>query len=786
MRYIQARTFSETHTQGVTSVLFAPDGALLATSDLSGKMCIWDSSSGKLLHVYTAGTSILALCWFGLDEIMCGMADGAVMRVTFGSEEVSVTGKWCHAYPVEHLAICNTFLASGAREELFIWSLRGSDLPILKKELTSPVASDGEEVVITGLHWDTTTGGDVKYLIATYMDQGIFPTAKYLRRTNLDSSAEARSSLSPDGSRIVVSNLLTGFDVYDVESGSLVLTLFHKVSKQYTVPVVYGHGGHAIISGSTVGVIDIWYIQGTLSRKMTSLRVPGGRRVQSLSAHYDAATDQFMIAAGVMDGDPYSVVTLWKAGDGRAKGLVYTTNPNACVDKAGAETVQGKSRPQCDMESSSVIYVGLAPRRCRCRDRYRHASLPSQHARNGLAIYITRYDWILEYESRDSLGVVHARAGASGLGVHKCTGVTPDVIRREPLLPHGENFAHLSLPPLSFFGAARPEDKGHSSNLATFVKPSSKFSFRVSVPVQTNVTTHIDIRVPSAPWRKKSIQPTITRRFKIHGSDSSRRAAGRSRRNHPEDGATESEMSSDDNESVSSRSVTPTVLEGEGKGQGAGSSASASRLRTQSPRPEPFIDLKAHGSRKGKGRAFRSSSVLSEDVPYDPPLPSGSASTSRARGGSVPPPADGPAIWTRFGVQNGEPVFVKEHRHSSTTDKDCITYWWDCNSREPLREPPDIKDKSELACGDLFCNHIAGVDMPQVWLCSAIENGRPVWKPIAEGEDRPDGRKLSITPKTKKPSWVKAQWCVKQMVHRASQGESHFASRTYQDADYIR
>ncbi|KAI9061944.1 WD40 repeat-like protein [Trametes sanguinea] len=284
MRYIQARTFAETHTQGITSVLFAPDGALLATSDLSGKMCIWDSSSGKLLHVYTAGTSILALSWGGLDEIVCGMVDGAIMRVTFGSEEVSVTGKWCHAYPVEHLAMSNTYLASGARDELFIWRLRDSksseSQAAMHKELTSPVASDGEEVLITGLHWDPTANGDVQYLITTYMNQGvfIFDARTWTLLRNFDNRAAgvmARSSLSPDGSRIVVSNLLSGFDVYDVESGSLVLTLFHKVSKQYPVPVVYGHGGHAIISGSTVGVIDIWYIEGTLSRKMTSLRVPG-------------------------------------------------------------------------------------------------------------------------------------------------------------------------------------------------------------------------------------------------------------------------------------------------------------------------------------------------------------------------------------------------------------------------------------------------------------------------------------------------------------------------------
>ncbi|KAI9057381.1 hypothetical protein FKP32DRAFT_1607326 [Trametes sanguinea] len=120
-----------------------------------------------------------------------------------------------------------------------------------------------------------------------------------------------------------------------------------------------------------------------------------------------------------------------------------------------------------------------------------------------------------------------------------------------------------------------------------------------------------------------------------------------------------------------------------------------------------------------------------------------------------------PAIYS----QDGELLFVKEYRHSSTTDKGRATHWWDCNSREPLRSPPDIKDKSELASGDLFCNHVAGVDMPQVWICSAFENGQPTWEPITEGMDGPDGRKLLINPKTKMPLWVKVQWSVKQMAN---------------------
>lgn len=103
----------------------------------------------------------------------------------------------------------------------------------------------------------------------------MYVCARDVLRPPYNHDARARSSLSPDGSRLAVSNLVYGFDIYDTNSAALVTSVAHKFGKEFPVPVAFLHGGRAIMSGSTTGVIRIWYIEGAISRKMQSLSVTG-------------------------------------------------------------------------------------------------------------------------------------------------------------------------------------------------------------------------------------------------------------------------------------------------------------------------------------------------------------------------------------------------------------------------------------------------------------------------------------------------------------------------------
>lgn len=68
--------------------------------------------------------------------------------------------------------------------------------------------------------------------------------------------------------------MLSGFDIYETETGSAVGTLAHAVSGMFAVPVIFAHGGNAIISGSTVGKVHVW--DATTRRKHQVLTLAGG------------------------------------------------------------------------------------------------------------------------------------------------------------------------------------------------------------------------------------------------------------------------------------------------------------------------------------------------------------------------------------------------------------------------------------------------------------------------------------------------------------------------------
>ncbi|KAI0688939.1 WD40-repeat-containing domain protein [Earliella scabrosa] len=261
------------HEDAVTTVVFSPGGNFLATGSLDGKLCIWHVEEGRLLYRHIGEHEITAIVWLpeGESELLFGTRRGHVVRLTITQNDLSVSGFWAHGFPVEQLAIKNSWLASGALEELKLWqwdpaeSLPGP--PTVKQNAL-------REVIVTSLHWTSSTQHEL-LLLVTYMYHGVYlydARDWHSVRTIPAPGKVGHASLSEDGTHLAISNLDTGFDVYRMEDGVPVCSFEHDAPAPDYVPVQFIHGGHAIIGGSSVGKAGIWDIYH--KRRLDVLSIP--------------------------------------------------------------------------------------------------------------------------------------------------------------------------------------------------------------------------------------------------------------------------------------------------------------------------------------------------------------------------------------------------------------------------------------------------------------------------------------------------------------------------------
>lgn len=68
----------------------------------------------------------------------------------------------------------------------------------------------------------------------------------------------ARTDLSPDHRFVAVSNVSTGFDVYELKTSAPVRNLLHKTGGKHCLPVLYAHYGQALVGGSPSGIVALW------------------------------------------------------------------------------------------------------------------------------------------------------------------------------------------------------------------------------------------------------------------------------------------------------------------------------------------------------------------------------------------------------------------------------------------------------------------------------------------------------------------------------------------------
>ncbi|KAJ3006965.1 hypothetical protein NUW54_g3730 [Trametes sanguinea] len=342
LRYEELGCLARGHTN-VAAVAFSYRGTYIATAGVTDcTVCVWRVTDQKRLHTVRTSTVVLSIEWLSQREdiFVIGTQGGAISTVHIELDTLNVKGFWAHRHPIEHLSASGSWLASGAKASVAIWQSRDEhktwkhlqDLP----QPTSSLLNEDSEILVTSLHW-TTRGGHGRFLlpigITLTILTSIFNTGDWSIVRNIPlPGVIAHSSVSPDGRTIAISNMLSGFDLYDLESQAVLRSFTHPVDMLRAVPVKFVHGGYALLGGSTAGIVHLWNVHNGHVHQKFSLGASSSVMAIDVSCHildmlntwrieldaqanYDAASNRFLIAAGISDGHIAVPVTIWVARD---------------------------------------------------------------------------------------------------------------------------------------------------------------------------------------------------------------------------------------------------------------------------------------------------------------------------------------------------------------------------------------------------------------------------------------------------------------------------------------
>ncbi|RPD81759.1 WD40 repeat-like protein [Lentinus tigrinus ALCF2SS1-7] len=323
LRYLETVRLSRGHSSGITALAFSLKGQFLASAGLDGKVCIWRADDFRLLHVITRSEDIavLSLAWLGPNEdtLICGLKDGNIVTIIVHEQEVAVHGFWAHAYPVECLVVVSPGLfASGAHTEVRVWKrptdctswIQQADLPL------PPITAYNrmDEVRVTSLH--IIYPYDQPLLVVTYLNHGmhLFDASTWEHRRSIPITGQiGDASFSPDFRTVAVSNILSGFDVYSMDTETALCSFGHSVrlDKLRRTPVLLVHDGLALVGGNAQGDVHIWDVGSR--RKLHSLVHRKEEVILAIAAYYYEDSDTFVIATGILEGNTRRGIVIWQA-----------------------------------------------------------------------------------------------------------------------------------------------------------------------------------------------------------------------------------------------------------------------------------------------------------------------------------------------------------------------------------------------------------------------------------------------------------------------------------------
>ncbi|KAI0351501.1 hypothetical protein OH77DRAFT_1429563 [Trametes cingulata] len=282
------------------------------------------------------------------------------------------------------------------------------------------------------------------------------------------------------------------------------------------------------------------------------------------------------------------------------------------------------------------------------------------------------------------------------------------------------------------------------------------FEFSAIAKIRPGQVTRMKISVPSTPLRRRDCQPTVFCDF------SGNALAPKAEPSSPVQASPQAGVSEGSRRTSVSLERTPLSI------------PTLQRVQPSTPASSaipPLIDLAEKVRSRGVARSPapggpstnpavvlppREVSPPSETSLTDPAGPSNA--TTGESGVQLPGIQDDVAASTPFLIRH----WLTAPKSEADGDDDINarrTWWFETRSDQPIPYPPDLTRQGDLQLGDLFLHRYG--DQHQLWHWVDETGEGPRWKSVHVGSRRADGRRLTLTPKKKQPSWVGEKWFIR-------------------------
>ncbi|KAH9928120.1 WD40-repeat-containing domain protein [Fomitopsis serialis] len=296
---------TDLHNDAINSIAISPDGKYLS--------------------------AVLSLAWTGAPDVfVSGTADGTLLTVTVCISSVTISGFEGHRKPIECLAVNQApvqagtspvpyILASAAHESVKVWPWEDTGWGC-GEAFQPPRASaynGDEEPLVTSVQWLHKDKHADNKLVIAYLHHGIH-CHHYEKGSSrvlwvIHTPLCGACAVSPTGDNLVISNIVKGFQVYELPSAShrMHVNIEDKPDWLVSLPVKYAVGGAMLFHGDYGGKVR--FIDSDQGEHFQTLYHEGWDVIQALAVFDDKTTDRTLVACGSSSPSCVNGICVWEA-----------------------------------------------------------------------------------------------------------------------------------------------------------------------------------------------------------------------------------------------------------------------------------------------------------------------------------------------------------------------------------------------------------------------------------------------------------------------------------------